>query len=298
MKVPFIRRRGVDRSRGQAMVEFALVLPVLAILLVMAIDFGRVYFGWVGLQNVARIAANYAGAHPDGWDPNYPNTPLKQALVASYYTQVAQDAANLNCSPLPRVSPTVTYMPIPSFIDTNGNGRYELGEQVSVTLNCSFGLITPLANSIVGGGVNLSALAVFPVRAGAIAGIPISSGSASPTPTSSPSPTPTASASSSASASASASASPPCPLPIANFVASPTSTKKNRDIQFTDTSQTFGCSVSGRLWDFGDGVTSTLPNPVHQYGSNGNYDVTLTVTSPGGTNSTRVAGYITICPSC
>ena len=179
MKVPFLRRRGVDRSRGQAMVEFALILPVLAILLVMAIDFGRVYFGWVGLQNVARIGANYAGAHPEGWDPNFSNTAQKAQLQAAYAAQMAQDAANLNCSPLPRVSPVATYIPIPSFIDTNGNGRYEMGEQVSVTLNCAFGLITPLANSVIGGGVNLSALAVFPVRAGAIAGIPVATGGAS-----------------------------------------------------------------------------------------------------------------------
>ena len=29
------------------MVEFALVLPILALLLVLAVDFGRVFFGWV-----------------------------------------------------------------------------------------------------------------------------------------------------------------------------------------------------------------------------------------------------------
>jgi len=32
-------RRDTERSRGQAMVEFALVLPILALLIVVAIDF-------------------------------------------------------------------------------------------------------------------------------------------------------------------------------------------------------------------------------------------------------------------
>jgi PKD repeat protein len=34
------------------------------------------------------------------------------------------------------------------------------------------------------------------------------------------------------------------------------------------------------LWDFGDGFTSTQPNPSHQYTTNGNKTVTLTVTDP------------------
>lgn len=36
------------------------------------------------------------------------------------------------------------------------------------------------------------------------------------------------------------------------------------------------------FWDFGDGTTSTDMNPVHNFGSPGDYEVTLTVTSSGG----------------
>lgn len=39
------------------------------------------------------------------------------------------------------------------------------------------------------------------------------------------------------------------------------------------------------LWDFGDGLTSTLSEPVHVYQNIGSYDVTLTVTSQGGCSS-------------
>ena len=31
----------------------------------MAIDFGRVFFGWVAVTNAARIGANFAGHMPD-----------------------------------------------------------------------------------------------------------------------------------------------------------------------------------------------------------------------------------------
>ena len=54
-------------SRGQSMVEFALVLPVLLVLLMIATDFGRAYLGWVNLNRAAREAANYAAQNPRGW---------------------------------------------------------------------------------------------------------------------------------------------------------------------------------------------------------------------------------------
>ena len=57
-------RRGP--RRGQSIVEFALVLPVLLFLLLMGLDFGRVFLGWVNLNNAARVGANYAALYPDG----------------------------------------------------------------------------------------------------------------------------------------------------------------------------------------------------------------------------------------
>ncbi|QGY44773.1 PKD domain-containing protein [Maribellus comscasis] len=41
-------------------------------------------------------------------------------------------------------------------------------------------------------------------------------------------------------------------------------------------------NVDTYLWDFGDGNTSAEMEPVHTYGSGGEYTVTLTVTGPGG----------------
>ncbi|HET6381278.1 MAG TPA: PKD domain-containing protein [candidate division Zixibacteria bacterium] len=280
------------------MVEFAIILPVLALLMVMSLDFGRVFFGWVGLQNVARVGANFAAMRPEAFDPNYPSGSQKQLYLDQYYEALAREAAGLNCSPLPQASPTATYIPQPSFDDANGNGRYDLNEHVSVQLWCSFDLLTPLAEGVLGGPVDVTANAVFAVRGGTIAGATV--GAILPSASATATATPSATASASASGSASASAAPsPCPLPIANFHATPTKGKSPLTVQFTDTSQTFGCSVSGWLWDFGDGSTSTLQHPTHRYtGNNRLYSVTLTVTSPGGTTSVFQPGYIETCNRC
>lgn len=43
-----------------------------------------------------------------------------------------------------------------------------------------------------------------------------------------------------------------------------------------------GGLINEWLWDFGDGNTSTLQNPTHEYAGTGNYTVTLTVTDSNG----------------
>jgi hypothetical protein len=279
IKLPWRRRRV---SRAQALVEFALILPLLALFLVMAVDFGRVFFGWVGVQNIARIGANFAAIHPEAFNPLTPNSPIKQQLIDQYNHEIVNDVGNLNCAPRPTLTPTPTNIPQPSYTDVNGNGtRYDMGDTVTVYVTCRFTLITPLANNFFGGGVNIGAASTFTLRSGAIAGIPTPGGTASPSATPSGSATPTPSPSSS-----------PCPLPIANFAANPTQGDAPLTVVFNDTSQTFGCAVTGWQWDFGDGFTSTLQNPTHTYTNKGQYDVTLTVTSPGGSNSTNQNNYI------
>jgi len=47
-------------------------------------------------------------------------------------------------------------------------------------------------------------------------------------------------------------------------------------------------------WFFGDGGTSSLPNPVYIYTIQGTYSVSLTVTGPGGTDSMIMTDYITV----
>ena len=57
MTNPIVRRR---RSRGQALVEFALILPVLLMILMVVIEAARLFSAWLILENVVREAARYA----------------------------------------------------------------------------------------------------------------------------------------------------------------------------------------------------------------------------------------------
>lgn len=69
--------------------------------------------------------------------------------------------------------------------------------------------------------------------------------------------------------------------PVANFtvpgVCLPAGTAN-----FTSTSTISSGAITGYLWNFGDGNTSTQQNPVHIYSTGGPFTVTLTVTSGSG----------------
>ena len=52
-------RRLIRGTRGQSLAEFALLLPILMILMLGAIDFGRLYFAYVSVTNASRNAAQY-----------------------------------------------------------------------------------------------------------------------------------------------------------------------------------------------------------------------------------------------
>lgn len=75
--------------------------------------------------------------------------------------------------------------------------------------------------------------------------------------------------------------------PTASFTYFPSSPTVDNTIQFTDQSTDSDGTIASWFWDFGDGLTSTLQNPTHQYSAAGTYTVTLTVTDDdGATNST------------
>jgi hypothetical protein len=96
---------------------------------------------------------------------------------------------------------------------------------------------------------------------------------ATPVPTTSPQPSPT-------------------PVPLnANFTANPTSGLAPLTVQLDDISSGSPQSWS---WDFGDGGTSTDPNPVHTYHAVGMYTVSLTVTNIAGSDTETKIDYIQV----
>ncbi|UOE36345.1 GEVED domain-containing protein [Hymenobacter monticola] len=66
-------------------------------------------------------------------------------------------------------------------------------------------------------------------------------------------------------------------------------------VQFIDASQN---APTSWLWNFGDGTTSTLQNPTHQYTTAGTFTVSLTATNANGAATGTRLNYITIQIPC
>jgi PKD repeat protein len=78
---------------------------------------------------------------------------------------------------------------------------------------------------------------------------------------------------------------------VASFSASPTSGDSPLKVAFTDKST--GSPTSWN-WNFGDGTSSTLQNPVHIYSKTGTYTVTLTASNGAGSTTATKNNCITV----
>ncbi|MDT8393725.1 MAG: PKD domain-containing protein [Bacteroidales bacterium] len=83
----------------------------------------------------------------------------------------------------------------------------------------------------------------------------------------------------------------PYMVPIADFTADTTSGIAPLTVSFTDLSVD---SVNMWLWDFGDGNSSNLQHPQHEYTNPGLYTVALTATGPGGSDTHTKTDYIDV----
>jgi Flp pilus assembly protein TadG len=108
------RRSRADR-RGAAAVEFAILLPFLAFLLIVAVDFSRVYYDTQILNNCARNGALYGC-----------NNPTTAADSAGIQSAALADASNL--SPAPTVNSTT--------------GKDDAGPYVEVSVSYTFQTLT------------------------------------------------------------------------------------------------------------------------------------------------------------
>lgn len=153
-----------SHRRGQAVVEMAIILPLLVLLLVMALDAGRLFFGWVALQNASRIGADYAASHADAWD-GVPN-PIEADQQARYELLVSEDLQALGCQ-------AGFVVPDPNF-DPDGDGTDDFtdGALARVDLSCPFDLLTPLAESFLGAPVTLYGRSDFAINRTMVSGLP------------------------------------------------------------------------------------------------------------------------------
>jgi Flp pilus assembly protein TadG len=109
MKTPVKNRIQIRNERGQTMTEFALVLPVLALILFAVIQFGIVFNNYVQLTDATRAGARKAAVSRQTSDP----TGAAVAAVRSSAKDLKQSDLSVTVSstwqPTDDVSVTATY---------------------------------------------------------------------------------------------------------------------------------------------------------------------------------------------
>lgn len=81
--------------------------------------------------------------------------------------------------------------------------------------------------------------------------------------------------------------------PVANFSATPIPVCGKQPVFFTDLSTP---AVDEWLWDFGDGGTSTMQNPTHQYSDTGYFTIRLIATNNGCPDTLVRTNYVRVLP--
>jgi hypothetical protein len=127
-----MRARPWGAERGQAIAEFALVLPVLLMIAMGLIDLGRMHGTHVALVAAAGEAARYCARLPGDTDG------ARRRAAAALAGRAALDDELTVC-------PTV-----------------EPGEPVTVTVGTAFTPLTPVISSFTGGTLRLAAPATAP----------------------------------------------------------------------------------------------------------------------------------------
>jgi Flp pilus assembly protein TadG len=131
------------REKGQSLLEFALILPVLLIVLAGVLDLGRLYYSYIAVTDAAAEGATYAAMHPE----------VSERDEVFQRTQEASRG-------LVQIDNSMVEVDCPSVAS---------GAPVTVTVSYSFTVATPLINVIVPNGVlELRAVAREAILAGEI----------------------------------------------------------------------------------------------------------------------------------
>ena len=259
-------RRG-QRSRGQSLVEFALILPVLILFFGAILDLGRLAAAQLTVANASREGAFQAAQTPASYSANQA-CPLG-ATTNQVVCRVLLEAKNS----------VVQIQPSDISLACTPDCSHSLGHRVSVTVRGQLTLLMPFMAPLLGGSTvsfsstSTTQLEALPTGVTAATPTPAPTSSASPSPTPSPTPSP----------------SPVCTLPSAGFTSntSPASMKATVTLTVTDTSTSPGCAITSWLWSWGDGTTSSAQNPgAKTYVAPGTFTVTLQVSNSSGTSTT------------
>lgn len=321
------RRSG---HRGQALVEFAIILPVFMLLFLTAIDFGRLFFSYIEVSNAAREAAAYGAGDPT-------NLPAMTARARQETNAQAQGGEN----PI-TVTAACADAGGAALSCASAAGGSGTGNTITTNVDEKFTFFTPL----IGGLFNGNDLHVGAAATAVVLGVAPSTGTP-PGTCGPPSLATFTVATNGLTVTVDGSASQPntglcaisgynwdfgdagkgvgtgtgtsytylapgtftitltvtnqggplsttrsvtvtnptCSLPTASFTWSQQNRTKPVVFDASASTPTSGsCAISSYSWDFGDGsADGTGVKPSHSYPSSGaTYNVTLTVTNPGG----------------
>jgi Flp pilus assembly protein TadG len=137
-------------NKGQTMMEFALIAPLFFLLIFAVMDFGRMFFVQVNLQQAVQEAARFASTGNHLADPSAPANNLSR--VASI-VQMAQQSAWAGAN--------ITAVQVSSLQGGAGSAGGP-GDTVTVSLTTTLPLMTPvMANFFPNGAYTFTSSATF-----------------------------------------------------------------------------------------------------------------------------------------
>lgn len=169
------RRRG-----GQALVESALLFPIVMLLVLGSADLGRVFYYGIALTNAAREGARH-GTFYDPTNTTNPNATASNApILAAIQAEMPLGVTLTQPYPPPNPStcPTQPYgdFAYPTGINTANvyicfNENYSLtsatpGQTIRVVILFNFGTVTPMVASFTGSSIHVEATTVMVVQGG------------------------------------------------------------------------------------------------------------------------------------
>lgn len=150
--LPSIRRLRRRPSRGQSLVEFALVLPIFLVFLAATLDLGRVFYANITLNNAAREGAFQAALTPELYQEDQPCDQATNRVVCRIQNETTGSMV--------AVAPTDIDMACGLAGCPEAAGSF-----VTVEVRGQFRLVTPLLSVIFGGqDLNLTSSAVAQIE--------------------------------------------------------------------------------------------------------------------------------------
>ncbi len=150
-------------SRGQALVEFALVIPIVLVLFMTLVDFGRVIFAQNAITQAAREGARVGIASAKYTQVKYDairKGALGQASGVEVVAGNITGDATQGCSAAATAAGTTGVNDSASASTCFYPKGISTGKTVVVTIRITVPLLTPLISNILGGSFNLTAQSI------------------------------------------------------------------------------------------------------------------------------------------